>query len=123
MITTKKATVAKAKVSPEVREEKSTRPSTIMDVWSKSEKDRNSDELSMNFKLLRADAEGQMLKYQKQVLEAESKLNKVLSESCKNPNFKAISEARLDVEAAVLQESRAVDTYVSLFGTTPAIAN
>lgn len=122
MNTIKKSTTPKAVKTVSENVTAKTEVSTILNIWSKSDKDRNSDELSMSFKELKADAEQTMLKFQKEALTAEKALNNTLANSMKNPDFKAISESMLDVEAAKLRVDRAVDAYVFLFGTTPSIA-
>ncbi len=117
MTTTKKVS---AKSAPEASEKLT--PSTILTVWQKTDKEKDSDALVMNFKMLKANAEEQTLKYQQQVLAANKSLEVALNDSCKNPNFKKIHEAMLDVEAAELNADRAKSTYYKLFGTVPTIA-
>lgn len=118
---TKKSLIASEEAQTSV-EMANTAPETILAMWGKSEKERNSDDLQMNFQLLQADAETSLIKAKAKVAHARKAYSDTMFAAAKTPNFNAIAAAALELEKEELTLNRAIATFSNLFGTTPSIA-
>ena len=96
--------------------------STIMDVWGKSADENKQEELAINFELLRADADTDLLHKKRNVMGADKSVKDSLMAAAKSPNFNKIAEAQLELEEAQLVLKRAITTYESLFGESPRVS-
>lgn len=117
----KKSLIASEEAQTSV-EMANTAPETILAMWGKSEKERNSDDLQMNFQLLQADAETSLIKAKAKVAHARKAYSDTMFAAAKTPNFNAIAAAALELEKEELTLNRAIATFSNLFGTTPSIA-
>jgi putative cell wall-binding protein len=117
----KKSLIASEEAQTSV-EMANTAPETILTMWGKSEKERNSDDLQMNFQLLQADAETSLIKAKAKVAHARKAYSDTMFAAAKTPNFNAIAAAALELEKEELTLNRAIATFSNLFGTTPSIA-
>lgn len=118
----KKSLIASEEAQTSVEMTKETAPETILTMWGKSEKERNSDDLQMNFQLLQADAETSLIKAKAKVAHARKAYSDTMFAAAKTPNFNAIAAAALELEKEELTLNRAIATFSNLFGTTPSIA-
>lgn len=105
---------AKTKTNP------STTP-TILDVWGKSDDVKKSESLQLNFKMLQAKGNEDLINKQIRVNEADAALEAAKQSALKTPDFNKIAASALALEAATLEFNRAKDTFISLFGIEPSI--
>lgn len=94
---------------------------TIMAIWGKSDAERKSEDLQLNFKMLQAKGNEDLITKQIAVNTATKALETAKMEAMKSANFTAIASAALKAEAATLEFNRAKGTFISLFGIEPSI--
>ena len=110
----KKATTASAAVKP-------SKASTILDIWGKSDDTKKNDKVHLQFKMLQARGNQDLINKSVKVAEAEEEVSNAKQSALKDPDFTKIASAELNLEAAQLELNRAKSTFVSLFGEAPSL--
>lgn len=100
---------------------KTTPTPTILDVWGKSDDVKKSENLQLNFKMLQAKGNEDLINKQIKVNETAVAVEASKQAALKTPNFNAIAAASLAHEAATLEFSRAKQVFIDLFGIEPTV--
>ena len=94
---------------------------TILDVWGKTDDAKKSENLQLNFKMLQAKGNEDLIHKQIKVNESAVALEAAKQGALKKADFTVIAKASLVLEASQLEFSRAKQVFIDLFGIEPSV--
>ena len=94
----------------------------LFGLWKRDKDQLADDTLKQAFAELQADAETLILQKKKAKNVAQKKVDDLLMEAAKKANFDEIVKASIELEAADMEYTKAIEVYKDMFSESPKFA-